>query len=327
MNIGMLSGLLTDLPDGRIGIAGDFCTDVYWELHPEQGEPSLETGRLTTPVTAARYSPGGAGNIAANLRGLGLRHIPCFGALGCDPFGLWLRKTLVTDPVNTDFLLGIDRKEYHTPVYCKPLLHGVEQSRMDLGGTPLTDEESRQLIGLLKQQFGRLKVLIVNEQLRNGVHSGYFRRNFAELIKHSPDRPKIIFDGRNFPDAYPGTILKINAAEASTLAFGQPGKPPEESGPVILRKNGAGVVITDGERGCHVFTSTETAFIPAIRYDGPVDTVGAGDSFIAGFALALAKDADLKTAAEFGNICSAVTIRKINQTGVPAPEEIYALSE
>ena len=66
---------------------------------------------------------------------------------------------------------------------------------------------------------------------------------------------------------------------------------------------------------------------PAIRYDGPVDTVGAGDSFIAGFALALAKDADLKTAAEFGNVCSAVTIRKINQTGVPTPEEIFALSE
>ena len=196
---------------------------------------------------------------------------------------------------------------------------------MDLGGNPLTDEESRQLLGLLKRQFGRLKVLIVNEQLRNGIHSEYFRRNFAELIEHSPDCPAIIFDGRNFPDAYPGTILKINASEASNLAFGEPGRLPEESGPVILEKNGAGVVITDGERGCHVFTTTGTAFIPAIRYDGPVDTVGAGDSFIAGFALALAKDADLKTAAEFGNICSAVTIRKINQTGVPAPEEILAL--
>jgi sugar/nucleoside kinase (ribokinase family) len=327
MNPDTLSGLLTNLPDGQIGIAGDFCMDVYWELHPEQGEPSLETGRITTPVAAARYSPGGAGNIAANLRGLGIRRIPCFGALGSDPFGLWLRKTLVPDPVNTDFLLGITRKEYHTPVYCKPLLHGVEQSRMDLGGTPLTEEESRQLIDLLKRQFGRLKVLIVNEQLRNGIHSEYFRRDFAGLIARSQDRPTIIFDGRNFPDAYPGTILKINAAEASNLAFGETGKPPEESGPVILRQNGAGVVITDGERGCHVFTSSETAFIPAIRYNGPVDTVGAGDSFIAGFALAMAKDADLKTAAEFGNACSAVTIRKINQTGVPTPEEIFALSE
>ena len=157
MNMDTLSDLLTNLPDGQIGIIGDFCTDVYWELHPEQGEPSLETGRLTTPVGAARYSPGGAGNIAANLRGLGIRQIHCFGALGSDPFGLWLRKELVPGPGNTDFLLGISRKEYHTPVYCKPLLHGIEQSRMDLGGDPLTDGESRRLIGLLKQQFGLSK--------------------------------------------------------------------------------------------------------------------------------------------------------------------------
>ena len=304
MNSHILSSLMTNLPEGKIGIAGDFCTDVYWEIHPELGEPSLETGRLTTPVASARYSPGGAGNVAANLRALGLRQIPCFGALGNDPFGHWLRNELVPEPDHADFLIRIGRPEYHTPVYCKPLLDGCEQSRIDLGNTPLTEVESRQLISLLKEQFGQLKVLIVNEQLRNGIHSGCFRNLFAELIKHSPNRPVIIFDGRNYPDAYPGTILKINAEEASNLAFGKPGKPPEESGAV---------------------TPAESSFIPAIRYDGPTDTVGAGDSFIAGFALALAEDADLQTAAELGNACSAVTIRKINQTGVPTPEELFAL--
>ena len=57
--------------DGRaVGILGDFCVDAYWELHPELGERSIETGIVTTPVTEVRYSPGGAGNIAANLQAL-----------------------------------------------------------------------------------------------------------------------------------------------------------------------------------------------------------------------------------------------------------------
>jgi len=56
-----------------------------------------------------------------------------------------------------------------------------------------------------------------------------------------------------------------------------------------------------------------------------VDTVGAGDSFTAGFALALAGGVSMTESAEFGNACAAVTIRKLAQTGVPTPEEIGAL--
>ena len=74
-----------------------------------------------------------------------------------------------------------------------------------------------------------------------------------------------------------------------------------------------------------MFEHDRIVHIPAIRWDGPVDTVGAGDSFMAGFSYALAADVDLVTAAEFGNLCSAVTIRKLNQTGAPSPDELRAL--
>ena len=69
--------LLTNVPQGLVGVLGDFCADVYWELHPELGELSLETNLMTTPAAGARYSPGGAGNIVENLRGLNVRHISC----------------------------------------------------------------------------------------------------------------------------------------------------------------------------------------------------------------------------------------------------------
>lgn len=43
------------------------------------------------------------------------------------------------------------------------------------------------------------------------------------------------------------------------------------------------------------------------------------------FARALAAGSPLREAAEFGNLCSAVTIRKIIQTGVPTPEEMLSV--
>ena len=85
------------------------------------------------------------------------------------------------------------------------------------------------------------------------------------------------------------------------------------------------LVITDGENGCYVFEHTQTTCIPAIPAPGPVDTVGAGDSFTAGFSYALAAGFSMVESAEFGNCCSAITIRKLNQTGAPSPAELQAL--
>ena len=325
MDKNSLKKLLARVPDRKVGVLGDFCVDAYWELRPEQGERSVETGILTTPVGCARYYPGGAGNLAANLRALGARNVGCFGAVGDDPFGGWLRRALFPDATTGDHLLRVDRKKYHTPVYCKPLLRGCEQSRFDLGNAPLEKDEEDELLGALEAALPELEVLVVNQQLRNGIHSERFRREFAARLKRAPETLRVVFDGREHLDAYPEAVLKINAAAASLLAFGTTDAPPERSGAAIVRNGRRKLLVTDGENGCFVFGPDGTSFVPAIRYDGPVDTVGAGDSFTAGFALALAAGAATVEAAEFGNACAAVTVRKVGQTGVPSPEELVAL--
>jgi len=313
-------------PESTIGVLGDFCVDVYWDITPENGEISLETGLMTTPVSAARYGLGGAGNIVANLRGLGVWHTPCFGAAGRDPFGLWLKKELTDpDPEHSDTLIDIDRPTYHTPVYCKPLKSGIEQSRIDLGNTPLTAPEADWLLHKIDSLASDVGVLIINEQIRQGIHTPFFRRKFAEYVKNNPKKMRFVYDGRDFLDAYPGVILKINAAAAARLAFGDPDHAPQESGRAILQKYGVPLVVTDGQNGSYVFEEKEVTHVPAIPYNGPVDTVGAGDSYTAGFAYALAHGSTLPEAAEFGTCCSAVTIRKLNQTGVPTPGEILNL--
>ena len=326
MNRSTALDYLNNPPQNTIGILGDFCIDVYWDIQPEQGEKSIETGLLTTPVGTARYGLGGAGNIVANLRGLGAFHTPCFGAIGRDPFGLWLQKELDSpSPGLSDTMIHISRSTYHTPTYCKPLLHGIEQSRIDLGNTPLTDPEAIWLMKKIEEKAASLEVLIVNQQILHGIHTPCFRRLFADYVRKNCKQTRFVYDGRDFLDAYPGCILKINASAASRLAFGEESHAPNESGKAILEHFGVSLVVTDGANGAHVFEPEGTTYIPAIRYDGPIDTVGAGDSFTAGFAFALAQGASLPEAAEMGTCCSAVTIRKLNQTGAPSPGEILSL--
>ena len=326
MNRNTLDRLLAALPQGKIGVLGDFCTDVYWDIQPELGEESIETGLKTIPVTLARYSLGGAGNIIANLRGIGLSVIPCFGVAGGDPFGLWMKRELSSGNPAMDQCFRLSpRAEYHTPVYCKPLANGVEQQRIDLGNTPVSDAEADRLLADLEQRMPELQVLIVNEQIRNGIHSARFRAGFAEIVRRYEGKVRMVFDGRDFLDCYPGVTLKINAAAASMLAFGENGRPPAESGKAILDRSGRELVITDGANGCYVFEHSQTTCIPAIPAPGPVDTVGAGDSFTAGFSYALAAGFSMVESAEFGNCCSAITIRKLNQTGAPSPAELQAL--
>ena len=289
-----LRRLLLPPPPGAIGVIGDFCTDVYWDLAPGRAERSIETGLMTTPVDGARYSPGGAGNIVANLRGIGLREIPCFGIVGRDPFGIWLHRELVGGTGYADALIFSGRQDHHTPVYCKPLLDGVEQRRIDLGNTAHpADAEIDDVLASLEALAPALRVLILNEQLVNGLHSPHFRSRFAAFVRRHEGRIRVVFDGRAHLDAYPGVTLKINASAASRLAFGAEDRPPREAGQAIFDRSGEELVVTDGERGCWVFAADGVSHIDAIPAPGPVDTVGAGDSFTAGFAFALANGAPL----------------------------------
>jgi phosphoglycolate phosphatase-like HAD superfamily hydrolase len=56
-----------------------------------------------------------------------------------------------------------------------------------------------------------------------------------------------------------------------------------------------------------------------------IDTVGAGDSFLAGAAAAVASGYPLDMAAELGTYAAGVTIQKLFETGTASPEEILAI--
>ena len=67
-----LGKLLKSIVNTRIGIIGDFCLDVYWNIDTGRSEISVETKLPTKPVKSQLYSLGGAGNVANNLKAMGV---------------------------------------------------------------------------------------------------------------------------------------------------------------------------------------------------------------------------------------------------------------
>jgi len=63
--------------------------------------------------------------------------------------------------------------------------------------------------------------------------------------------------------------------------------------------------------------------VPTRKIARPVDICGAGDSFSAGAALALAVTRSPLEAARFGNLVASITIMK-KGTGTASPQEVLA---
>src|ERR1700742_2974078 len=85
---------LEKLAAARVAVFGDFCLDAYWLLDSAAPETSVETGLPIRRVRTQRYSPGGAGNVVANLLAIGVKQVHAIGAVGDDLFGKELLRIL-----------------------------------------------------------------------------------------------------------------------------------------------------------------------------------------------------------------------------------------
>ncbi|MGA2480805.1 MAG: PfkB family carbohydrate kinase, partial [Spirochaetia bacterium] len=332
----------------RIAVIGDFCLDAYWNLDASLSEISIETGLATRPVRSQRYSLGGAGNVVSNLLSLGVSAVSAFGVLGSDPFGREMLRMLAAVSVDTRSLL-VQEKGWDTPVYIKPVEGEAEQGRIDFGNANRMDPaKGMALLAALRSALPGLDMVVVNQQLENGIHTEELRRGLAALIggaresteygsTRSARRPyrgavPFICDSRSFSDSYAGAMRKLNDREALRLC----GEQWESADPVprpdavraaetLFQRWKAPVFLTRGARGMLVRDTEGMHEVPGLQILGRIDTVGAGDSALAGIAAALATGQGCRTAASLGNLAAGVTVQKLFVTGTASPEEVMAI--
>ena len=108
-----INEILTKISSVRIAVYGDFCLDAYWLMDPDGSEVSVETGLKAEAVASHVYSPGGAGNIVANLAALKPAAIKVIGVAGNDIYGRELSSQLRDLGADTDALI-IQNEKFDT---------------------------------------------------------------------------------------------------------------------------------------------------------------------------------------------------------------------
>ena len=106
-------------------------------------------------------------------------------------------------------------------------------------------------------------------------------------------------------------VLTPNQVEAKVLTGRSPDAviEPDQLARELIRSGVKQVVMTLGERGALIVTSSSSTHVPAISVSA-VDTTGAGDAFNAGLAVALASGTSLEAAVQFAVVTGGLAVTK-----------------
>jgi rfaE bifunctional protein kinase chain/domain len=309
----------------RCLVVGDICLDRWCYYDPAVAEPSRETGIPRVGVVSTEVTPGAGGTIANNLIALGAGRVAVLGAIGQDGFGFELEQALAAQRI--DYKLLVASRSIQTFTYTKLLNRdsGVEDlPRCDFINTArLPGDVENQIIANFNSHFNDFDVILVSDQaetMRGGVVTEYLRDLIGDVAERYPEKI-IIADSRTRIERFRNVVAKPNHDEAAAAALRLFGEPDLERLRATIGRRP--LLVTQGDRGVLLLDDRGSHLIPCERIPHPVDICGAGDSFAAGFALALRVTGDYPSAIRFGNLVASVTIMK-RGTGTAAPDEILA---
>ena len=331
MNKQLIEKILCNAKTAKIGVVGDFCLDVYWFLNEIASEKSLETDLPTWPIAEQEYSLGGAGNVVNNLHALGCENIHVFGVVGTEPWGQKLMQKLNELNVNCEGMIT-QEKHWATPTYVKPYKEQNELNRIDFGNFNKLDTETLNcLLSLLEKNLQNQDIVIISQQIAGSLFVDEFIEKLLILINKFCDTLFIV-DSRHNSGDFPSAILKLNDFTAESMVdnttpngVGVTRENAIKTAKTLYKKFKKTIFITCGLNGCILMDEGIIKEIPSIKITGKIDTVGAGDSMLAGICIGLVSGQDAYNSACLGNLAAAVSIQKLYQTGTVSPEELLMM--
>jgi bifunctional ADP-heptose synthase (sugar kinase/adenylyltransferase) len=254
---------------------------------------------------------------------MGVGRVSVLGAVGHDGFGYELRCALGARCINADNLIALPDIQTFTYTKLINALTGEEDlPRIDfICNRPLDKQAEQQLLDKLRSNIAAFDVILVSDQAetsRGGVVTAALRQLLAELALQYPDKI-FMADSRTRIEEFRNVIIKPNRQEAETACrklFGA-----IDYRRLLRHVQGQFLYVTHGEEGVSLITPDGEQRVAARKIAKPVDICGAGDSFTAGAAMALAVTGSPIEAARFGNLVASITIMK-KGTGTASPEEL-----
>jgi rfaE bifunctional protein kinase chain/domain len=325
-----LEDILTRASGKRLLVIGDLMLDEFvWgkvgRISPEAPVPVVE-------VTGESFYPGGAANVARNLREF-VEGVGVVGLVGTDRGGKQLRELLGECKIDVGSV--VEDALFPTIVKTRIVARNQQVVRVDrervLSPSP---EQIAKVVAAVTRTLPETDGIIFEDYgkgfLTSGLVSQIASAAVGKLLAADPNpRHRIEWNGM--------TVVKPNRAEAF-LAAGIPWRDAEDdpnedtdlirAGETLLAKwDSKYLLITLGEQGMMLFQKNEPPHHIPTKARQVFDVSGAGDTAIALFTLALAADANAVEAAEIANHASAVVVGKLGTATLSRDELIASFRE
>ena len=318
-------------------VIGDIMLDRYLT-----GEVSRISPEAPVPVVLLNHADerlGGAANVVANLRGLGIK-TKLLGVIGDDSFGQMLVTKL--DAVGTDTSGIVVSKSRPTTNKIRVVSAGHQIVRVDEECIhPLNDAESQALLGEFQQALATQPSLVVLSDYAKGVLDP---KHCAAIINACRSaRIPVIVDpkGRDYSKYQGATALTPNKKEIAEAC----GIDVHNTEQLLLAAESLRkqlglqfLTITRGEEGLSLLQQDQTTHLAATA-QSVFDVSGAGDTVIATLATGLAHGLTTNEALYLANIAAGVVVGMMGTVPITntlllealragdAPEKLYTLSQ
>ena len=334
-----LSRFLSRFPDVRVAVLGDYMLDEFvWgrvsRISPEAPVPVVE-------VTGQTESPGGAGNVAANIAALGGRPVP-FGAVGNDAQGKRLCALLRGLGMPVDGLIAEAGRvtTVKTRIIETSRKHQVVRADRE-HRAPAPAALRKRLVERLLGGAPTFHAVVISDYDKGTVTPELLEQLLPRL--EAAGAPVFVDPRTRHPRHYrPITVLTPNEKEAERMAGAMNGEAAAAEGDG--EGNGDRAVLATGRRlldmlGCpYVLITRGERGMALFERGGPVlqidtfaqevyDVTGAGDTVIAALALAYAAGATMAEAAFIANCAAGRAVAHVGTVAPSAAELRTALLE
>jgi D-beta-D-heptose 7-phosphate kinase/D-beta-D-heptose 1-phosphate adenosyltransferase len=319
-----LEEILTRARSRRLLVIGDLMLDEFvWgkvgRISPEAPVPVVE-------VTGESFYPGGAANVARNLREF-TDHVSVAGAIGRDPSGQRLRDLLARQEIA--LVDSADPPDFRTIVKTRIIARHQQVVRVDRERVAgLSANDVAKVAGAVRDELAGIDAIIFEDYGKGFISTDLV----SQVARDAEAAGKIVTadpNPRNPIDWSGMTAVKPNRSEAflaagiTTHADVDPENDRDlvRAGETLLKKWGAkNILITLGEHGMMLFEPGQSPHHIPTKARQVFDVSGAGDTAIALFTLALSSGATPVEAAEIANYASAVVVGKLGTATVNRTE-------
>jgi len=315
---------------------------VAVDLYAEQTHSPLEDAQ-----SFQKYLGGSAGNTAIGASRLGLNSA-MFSCVGTDDMGVYLRKFLESERVNTSLLkntpnhltalvlLGVNPPDRFPLIFyrenCADMQIKIEDIKPEIfrqakalliTGTGISTPEMRKTtIEAVKvaKSCGCAVVLDIDYRpvLWGLTDAGDGETRFISSDKVTKELQFFL----------PELDLIVGTEEEIKICAGDSGKKSRENinecVSIIRKKTHATIVFKKGEEGCEIYVPDSKIPISSRSFKVEVlNVLGAGDAFMSGFLRGWLREKSLETCALYANACGALVVTRHGcSPSTPSFEEI-----